>query len=416
MTGMPLSLLTAIRFSRGRRRGGMVSLVSIISTLGIVLGVAVLIIGLSAMNGFERELRNRVLAVVPQGQIYAVQPPYQDWEYAYKAIRETKGVEAASPYIAFTGLLERGVNLKAIQIMGVSLEQQTKVSSLPNFVLDNAWQHFEAGKQQIILGNGVANTLNVKVGDWVTIMIPSLNDSMKIQQPKRIRVQVAGIFKLSGLLDHQLALIPLQDAQGYLEYGEGISGFEIKATDVFQADKIVYDAGLRTMHHVVVKSWINDYGYMYSDIQMIRSIMYLAMILVIGVACFNIVSTLVMAVKDKSTDIAVLRTLGAKDRQIRAIFLWYGLLSGLVGAVIGAILGSIIALNLTPIIKGIELLIGHSILSGDVYFIDFLPSELELLDVVYVLLTTVALSLLASWYPARRASKLDPARILSGQS
>ncbi|HHR6407989.1 TPA: lipoprotein-releasing ABC transporter permease subunit LolE [Providencia alcalifaciens] len=415
MINMPLTLLAALRFSRGRRRTGMVSLVSIVSTLGIVLGVAVLIIGLSAMNGFERELNNRVLSVVPHGQIYAVEAPYQDWEFAQNVIRKTPGVQAVSPYVNFTGLLERGSNLKAIQIMGVSHETESQVSALPEFILNDAWQHFEAGKQSIILGQGVANSLNVKVGDWVTIMIPNTDDSMKIQQPRRIRVQVTGIFRLSGLLDHQLALVPLADAQEYLGYGNGISGFEIKAKDPFEADKVVYDAGLKTMHHVVVKSWIGDYGYMYNDIQVVRSVMYLAMILVIGVACFNIVSTLVMAVKDKSSDIAVLRTLGAKDRQIRAIFLWYGLIGGLIGSLIGVVLGVLVSLNLTTLIKGLEVIIGHPILSGDVYFIDFLPSELHVMDVVYVLFTTVILSLLASWYPARRASKLDPARILSGQ-
>lgn len=415
MLKMPLTLLAALRFSRGRRRTGMVSLVSIVSTLGIVLGVAVLIIGLSAMNGFERELNNRVLSVVPHGQIYAVKPPYNDWKFTEDIIRKTPGVQGVSPYVNFTGLLERGVNLKAIQVMGVSKESQSEVSALPQFILNDAWQHFEAGKQSIILGQGVANSLNVKVGDWVTIMIPNTDTSLKIQQPKRIRVQVSGIFRLSGLLDHQLALIPLADAQEYLGYDNGISGFEIKADDPFIADKVVYDAGLRTMHHVMVKSWIGDYGYMYNDIQMVRSIMYLAMILVIGVACFNIVSTLVMAVKDKSSDIAVFRTLGAKDRQVRAIFLWYGLLSGLIGSLIGVIFGVLISLNLTTMIKGLELLIGHPILSGDVYFIDFLPSELHFMDVIYVLITTIVLSLLASWYPARRASKLDPARILSGQ-
>ncbi|ETS99890.1 lipoprotein releasing system, transmembrane protein LolE [Providencia alcalifaciens PAL-3] len=412
---MPLTLLAALRFSRGRRRTEMVSLVSIVSTLGIVLGVAVLIIGLSAMNGFERELNNRVLSVVPHGQIYAVEAPYQDWEFAQNVIRKTPGVQGVSPYVNFTGLLERGANLKAIQIMGVSHETESQVSALPEFILNDAWQHFEAGKQSIILGQGVANSLNVKVGDWITIMIPNTDDSMKIQQPKRIRVQVTGIFRLSGLLDHQLALVPLADAQEYLGYGNGISGFEIKAKDPFEADKVVYDAGLKTMHHVVVKSWIGDYGYMYNDIQVVRSVMYLAMILVIGVACFNIVSTLVMAVKDKSSDIAVLRTLGAKDRQIRAIFLWYGLIGGLVGSLIGVVLGVLISLNLTTIIKGLEVIIGHPILSGDIYFIDFLPSELHVMDVIYVLSTAVVLSLLASWYPARRASKLDPARILSGQ-
>ncbi|MEZ2759784.1 lipoprotein-releasing ABC transporter permease subunit LolE [Providencia vermicola] len=415
MFQLPLTLLAAIRFSRGRRRTGMVSLVSIVSTLGIVLGVAVLIIGLSAMNGFERELNNRVLSVVPHGQIYAVKPPYKDWDFAEQVIRKTPGVEGVSPYVNFTGLLERGANLKAIQVMGVSPETQSQVSALPQFVLNDSWKDFAAGNQSIILGQGVADALNVKQGDWVTIMIPNTDESLKIQQPKRIRVQVAGIFKLSGLLDHQLALIPLEDAQQYLDYGDGISGFEIKAENPFEADKVVYDAGLKTMHHVIVKSWIGDYGYMYNDIQMVRSIMYLAMILVIGVACFNIVSTLVMAVKDKSSDIAVLRTLGAKDGQIRAIFLWYGLLGGLVGSLIGVVLGVLVSVNLTSIIKGLEIVLGHPILSGDVYFIDFLPSELHIMDVVYVLITTIILSLLASWYPARRASKLDPARILSGQ-
>ncbi|EKT56383.1 lipoprotein-releasing ABC transporter permease subunit LolE [Providencia sneebia] len=415
MSKLPLALLTALRFSRGRRRTGMVSLVSIVSTLGIVLGVAVLIIGLSAMNGFERELKDRVLSVVAHGQIDAVKTPYQDWDHAYDAIKNTAGVSGASPYIRFTGLLERGANLKAIQVMGVSPETESDVSALPEFVLNDAWKHFQAGKQSIILGQGVADALNVKVGDWLTIMIPNADDSLKIQQPKRIRVQVAGIFRLSGLLDHQLALVPLSDAQEYLGYGNGITGFEIKANNPFDAEKVIYDAGIKTMHYVTIKSWMSDYGYMYNDIQMVRGIMYLAMVLVIGVACFNIVSTLVMAVKDKSSDIAVLRTLGAKDRQIRAIFLWYGLLSGLIGSIIGAVLGVIISLNLTTIIKGLECILGHPILSGDVYFIDFLPSQLHLMDIVYVLLTTIILSLVASWYPARRASKLDPARILSGQ-
>lgn len=154
---------------------------------------------------------------------------------------------------------------------------------------------------------------------------------------------------------------------------------------------------------------------MYNDIQMVRGIMYLAMVLVIGVACFNIVSTLIMAVKDKSSDIAILRTLGAKDGHIRAIFLWYGLLTGMVGSVIGTMAGILTSLNLTTIIKGLEKLLGHQFLSGDIYFIDFLPSELHAMDIFYVLLTALILSLLASWYPARRASKLDPARILSGQ-
>lgn len=412
---MPLSLLIGLRFSRGRRRGGMVSLISVISTIGIALGVAVLIVGLSAMNGFERELNNRILAVVPHGEIEAVDQPWTNWQEALDNVQKVPGIAAAAPYINFTGLVESGANLRAIQVKGVNPQQEQRLSALPSFVQGDAWRNFKAGEQQIIIGKGVADALKVKQGDWVSIMIPNSNPEHKLMQPKRVRLHVAGILQLSGQLDHSFAMIPLADAQQYLDMGSSVSGIALKMTDVFNANKLVRDAGEVTNSYVYIKSWIGTYGYMYRDIQMIRAIMYLAMVLVIGVACFNIVSTLVMAVKDKSGDIAVLRTLGAKDGLIRAIFVWYGLLAGLFGSLCGVIIGVVVSLQLTPIIERIEKLIGHQFLSSDIYFIDFLPSELHWLDVFYVLVTALLLSLLASWYPARRASNIDPARVLSGQ-
>ncbi|WP_183096695.1 lipoprotein-releasing ABC transporter permease subunit LolE [Gibbsiella quercinecans] len=412
---MPLSLLAALRFSRGRRRGGMVSLISVISTVGIALGVAVLIVGLSAMNGFERELNNRVLAVVPHGEIMPVKPPFAGWQQVLQRVENVPGIAAAAPYINFTGLLENGAQLRAVQVKGVDPQQESRLSALPKYVQGDAWSHFKSGEQQVILGKGVADALGVKQGAYVTVMIPNSDPQMKLLQPKRIRLHVTGILQLSGQLDHSLAMVPLVDAQQYLAMGDDVSGIAIKVNDVFAANKLVRDAGEVTNAYVYIKSWIGTYGYMYRDIQMIRAIMYLAMVLVIGVACFNIVSTLVMAVKDKSSDIAVLRTLGAKDGFIRAIFIWYGLLAGLVGSLSGVVVGIIASLQLTNIIKAIEKMIGHAFLSGDIYFIDFLPSELHGLDVASVLATSIVLSLLASWYPARRASRIDPARVLSGQ-
>jgi len=412
---LPLSLQIGLRFSRGRRRSGMVSLISIISTVGIALGVAVLIIGLSAMNGFERELKDRILAVVPHGEIEPVNQPFNDWQNTLKRVEKVPGIVAAAPYINFTGLIESANNLRAIQIKGVEPDQEARLSALPNFVQNQAWSQFSAGKQQIILGKGVADALKVKQGDWVSLSIPNNDEGNRLLQPKRVRLQVAGILALSGQLDHSFAMVPLSDASEYLDMGHSVTGIAIKVDDVFNAQQRVRDAGEVTNAYVYIKSWIGTYGYMYRDIQMIRAIMYLAMVLVIGVACFNIVSTLIMAVKDKSGDIAVLRTLGAKDGLIRAIFIWYGLLAGLVGSVSGVIIGVLASWQLTPIINVIEKLIGHQFLSGDIYFIDFLPSELHGQDVLYVLITALVLSLLASWYPARRASKIDPARVLSGQ-
>lgn len=412
---LPVSLLMALRFSRGRRRSGMVSLISIISTVGIALGVAVLIVGLSAMNGFERELNNRILAVVPHGEIEAVNQPFPDWESVLQRVEKVKGIVAAAPYINFTGLVESGVNLRAIQVKGVDPLQEKRLSALPEYVQNNAWKDFKAGQQQIIIGKGVADALKVKQGDWITIMIPNNDGGTKLLQPKRVRLHIAGILALSGQLDHSFAMVPMSDAQTYLDMGDSVTGIAIKVNDVFSVNKLVREAGEVTDAYVYIKSWISTYGYMYRDIQMIRAIMYLAMVLVIGVACFNIVSTLVMAVKDKSSDIAVLRTLGAKDGLIRAIFVWYGLLAGLLGSVSGAVVGVLASWQLTNIIGFIEKFIGHHFLSGDIYFINFLPSELHWLDVFYVLVTALLLSLLASWYPARRASNIDPARVLSGQ-
>ncbi|RWR01890.1 outer membrane-specific lipoprotein transporter subunit LolE [[Pantoea] beijingensis] len=410
-----LSFLLALRFSRGRRRGGMVSLISVISTVGIALGVAVLIVGLSAMNGFERELNNRILAVVPHGEIEPINQPFADWKSVLRRVENVPGILAAAPYINFTGLIESGTKLQAIQVKGVDPQLETHLSALPRFVQNNAWSQFQPDKQQIIIGSGAAKSLNLKQGDWLTVMIPNSDADHKLLQPKRIRLQVSGILQLSGMLDHSLAMVPLADAQHYLGMGDNVTGIALKMNDPFNANQLVRDAGEVTDAYVSLRNWIGSYGYMYRDIQMIRAIMYLAMILVIGVACFNIVSTLVMAVKDKSGDIAVLRTLGAKDGLIRAIFVWYGLMTGLLGSISGVVVGVVAALNLTGLIRGVETLLGHHFLSGDIYFIDFLPSELHWVDVISVLATAILLSLVASWYPARRASRIDPARVLSGQ-
>ncbi|MDN6110079.1 MAG: lipoprotein-releasing ABC transporter permease subunit LolE, partial [Enterobacterales bacterium] len=387
MSASPLSLLIGLRFSRGRRRGGMVSLISVISTVGIALGVAVLIVGLSAMNGFERELDHRILSVVPHGEIYPVEQPFNGWPQVLERVEKVKGIVAAAPYVEFTGLIESGTQLVAVQLHGVNPEQESRVSSLSQYVQGDAWSTFKAGEQQVILGKGVADALHVKVGDWVTVMVPNNDPQMKLLQPKRIRLHVSGILQLSGMLDHSLAMVPLADAQQYQDLGNSVTGISIKVDDVFNADKLVRDAGEVTNAYVYIRSWKGTYGYMFRDIQMIRAIMYLAMVLVIGVACFNIVSTLVMAVKDKSSDIAVLRTLGAKDRLIRAIFIWYGLLAGMVGSVCGVVIGVVASLELTNISKVIEKVIGHRLLSGDIYPIDFLPTELHWIDVVEVLAT-----------------------------
>ena len=411
----PLSLFIGSRFSRARQRNRLVSFISISSILGIAVGVAVIVIGLSAMNGFERELQNRVLAVIPHGELEAVKPPFTDWQPVLETVEKHPRVKAAAPYVQFTALLEKGTQLKAVEVRGVDPVQETRVSALPGYVKDGAWQDFQAGQQHIILGQGVADLLGIKVGDWISAMLPNRDSGNQLKAPKRLRLQVAGVLALGGQIDHNFALVPLLDAQDYLAMGEGVSGISINVDKVLDATNIVKEVGYTLPVYVYLKSWTQKYGYLYRDIQLVRTIMYLVMVLVIGVACFNIVSTLMMAVKDRAADIAILRTMGASDRLVKMIFVWHGLLSGLIGSLLGAFLGALVALNLTSIAHFVEKLIGHPFLSGDIYFVNFLPTELRWPDVAIVMVTAIVLSLLATWYPARRASALQPAQVLSAK-
>lgn len=406
------------RYQRGKQKNRLVSLISLFSSIGIALGVAVLIVGLSAMNGFERELNQRVLSVVPHAELrsYTMNEaqPIEDLNTLESLVQQSPNVVATSPFVTFTGLIENGSQLKIAQVRGVDPAKQDQVSQLEQFVPAEQWQafHKEGG---LVLGSGIAKALDVSVGDEVTLLLPQPTEDGKLTQPLRFSLPITGILRLEGQLDHSYALLPLSKAQDLLEYQPNqVSGLELALKTPFEAQNLALPQLRNYPQPLYLETWIEKFGYMYNDIQLIRVVMYIAMVLVIGVACFNIISTLIMAVKDKQGDIAIMRTLGANNRFIQKIFLWYGLLSGMKGAICGIILGVIFALNLTDIIKALENFFGVKLLSDGVYFVDFLPSELNWLDVVWVLLATLILSLLASLYPAIRASKLEPAKVLSG--
>jgi len=395
----------------------LVALISKFSAIGIALGVAVLIVGLSAMNGFERELNSRILAVVPHTEI-TVNPHDNEatlnhWQNLAERLKTNKKITALSPFVSFTALVENGNKLKVVQVKGVDKQAEDQVSSLGKFVEGDGWQKF-AEEGGLVLGSGIAKELDVKAGDWVSLLISQPNGEDQMAQPNRERVQVTAILRLDGQLDHSYALLSLPQAQELMGYREDqITGVELKVDDPFKVQEMDYSMLNDYPQLLYIQNWVAKFGYMYRDIQLIRTVMYIAMVLVIGVACFNIVSTLIMAVKDKQGDIAIMRTLGANNGFIKQIFIWYGLLAGMKGCLIGIVLGVVLALNLTPIIQGIETLLGKKLLSDGIYFVDFLPSELHWFDVVLVLVAALVLSLLASLYPASRAAKLQPAQVLS---
>lgn len=405
------------RYQRGKQKNPLVALIAKFSAIGIALGVAVLIVGLSAMNGFERELNQRILAVVPHAEILsapnAIDPTIHHWQNLEKRLQQNGQIKGISPFVSFTALVENGSKLKVVQVKGVEKQAEDRVSSLGNFVQEQGWDKF--GKEGgLVLGSGIARELDVKAGDWVTLLISQQNGDEQLAQPTRERVQVTAILRLDGQLDYSYALLPLAQAQEFLTYkSDQITGVELKLDDPFSVKNLDLSMLNDYPQMLYIQNWIGKFGYMYRDIQLIRTVMYIAMVLVIGVACFNIVSTLIMAVKDKQGDIAIMRTLGANNTFIKRIFIWYGLQAGMKGCLIGIVLGIILALNLTTFIQGIEWVIGKKLLSGDVYFVDFLPSELHWLDVLMVLVAALALSLIASLYPASRAAKLQPAQVLS---
>lgn len=406
------------RYQRSKHKNRLVSLISFFSSMGIALGVAVLIIGLSAMNGFERELNQRILAVVPHAEISSANgqsnAPIDHWQHLAAKLKQNPQIIGVSPFVSFTALVENGAKLKVVQIKGVETALQDRVSSLGHFVLNQGWQNF-AQNGGLVLGSGIARDLDVQEGDWVSLLISQQKGTENLTQPLRERVQVTGILRLDGQLDHSYALMPLAQAQQLMDYqAEQVSGVELKTADPFNIQTLDYSMLQDYPQMLYLQNWISKFGYMYRDIQLIRTVMYIAMVLVIGVACFNIVSTLIMAVKDKAGDIAIMRTLGANNGFIKRIFIWYGLQSGMKGCLIGIVLGVILALNLTALIQGLEGVIGRKLLSDGIYFVDFLPTELHWQDVLLVLLSALILSLFASLYPANRAAKLQPAQVLSG--
>jgi len=405
------------RYQRSKHKNRLVSLISFFSSMGIALGVAVLIIGLSAMNGFERELNQRILAVVPHAEISSASgqsnAPIDHWQHLADKLKQNPQIIGVSPFVSFTALVENGAKLKVVQIKGVETASQDQVSSLGRFVLNQGWQNF-AQNGGLVLGSAIARDLDVQEGDWVSLLISQQTGTENLTQPLRERIQVTGILRLDGQLDHSYALMPLAQAQQLMNYqAEQVSGVELKTADPFNIQTLDYSMLQDYPQMLYLQNWISKFGYMYRDIQLIRTVMYIAMVLVIGVACFNIVSTLIMAVKDKAGDIAIMRTLGANNGFIKRIFIWYGLQAGMKGCLIGIVLGVILALNLTALIQGLEGLIGRKLLSDGIYFVDFLPTELHWQDVLLVLLSALILSLFASLYPANRAAKLQPAQVLS---
>ncbi|HIC27817.1 MAG TPA: lipoprotein-releasing ABC transporter permease subunit [Gammaproteobacteria bacterium] len=408
-----LPLFIAIKYLKGKRTGFQ-SFVSSAGLIGVALGVAVLILVSSVMNGFERELRERILQAIPhasiEGGIDINQVP------SVKAVlEENPEVLASSPYIETQGLISSSNSLKGIYIFGVNPVLEKKVSIVSTKIISGSWNSIEEEKYGIIIGDILAFQLGIGVGDMVNILVPDTTLSLAGILPRTKRFKVTGIFRIGAPeMDQSFAYINITNAQKLLRMSNSVHGIRIKYQDLFQARQLVYQDTYRINQVLGTEfsssNWTDSYGTLFQAIKMEKFLVFLLLSLVVVVAVFNIVSLSVMTINEKRTQIAILMTLGASRSFIQRIFIYFGSLIGLAGTCLGLIIGLVLTYFLGPIINFIEDLLDIRFL--EVYFINYFPIDFRLIWIVIICLTALFLTVISSFYPSRLASKINPAEVL----
>ena len=406
---MFLALTIANRFRQSKQQSGFISFVSASSTIGIGLGCFVLILLLSVMNGFEKELRNTLLSYIPHAEFIAAseQGVYLDQETSKRAQNDPR-IRAVFAYTKASGLLQKGAKMKSVEIQGVDPEY---LNNKPAFKLPpDVFSEHEKG---IYLGSGIADKLAIEPGDKVQLLLPSTSADLSFQAPKSIWLVFLGEISLGGEVDDFVGIMDKQTLSYALNIDSGASHIEFQLSDPFQGRQIIREYGYDFKQVVYMSDWTLTNGHLYQDIQLVRTVVYITLVLVICVACFNIVSSLVMSVKEKTKEIAILKSMGAENKLLRQVFVIKGLINGLYGATVGTILGVLSAIYLAEISSLIETLFNFSLLGEGVYFINFIPSDLQIADVIATYLLAIVLCVLATLYPAHKAANIDPATCLA---
>ena len=412
---LPYELFIGLRYTRAKRRNHFISFISLTSMVGIALGVAALIIVLSVMNGFQQELRARILGVASHLQITGVNNVLSDWQTLAASVEKSPHVEAAAPYIMAQGMLSYGQAVQGAIVRGVLPGQEERVAELGGHMRAGRLEDLKPGEFGIVLGVELAQSLGVVLGDKVVVLAPQGQFTPTGVVPRIKQFRVVGLFEI-GMYEYDagLALIHMDDAAKLYRMSGTVSGLRLKLDDLFRAPAIAHalNTDLQSEGRYFISDWTQQHANFFRAVQMEKRVMFLILALIVAVAAFNIVSTLVMAVTDKRADIAIMRTFGASPRSIMKIFIVQGALIGVIGTVSGAIFGVLIALNIETIVPFIEHVFNVQFLSKDVYYISDLPSELLWSDVVTITVMSFVLSLLATLYPSWRAAKTNPAEAL----
>ena len=383
---------------------------------GLTLGVAVLILVLSVLNGFDRELRTRILGTVPHA-LLEFDDARTDLAPIAKQLLTNPSIIGVAPLNQGKGLLIANGRTASVAVLGVSPEQETQVSILPSFMTQGNFIDLNQRRFSIILGSGVAANLGVIVGDQVTLLIPEATLSLAGVTPRLRRLELAGIFEVGAQLDNQLAFVELSDASRLFKLGDGVSALRLQFENLFDAPRltrqIAQEVSTSLGLPIRYQDWTRTQGNLFEAIQMEKTMIALLLTLIIAVAAFNIVSTLIMVVTDKRADIAILKTIGLSPSGVMAVFIVQGTLVGVAGTIFGVFLGIPLALSITEILAFLEAVFGFYLFNPSAYFISELPSELRWSDVGLVMTLSIGLSVLATLYPALKASRIIPAEVLN---
>ena len=408
----PLSFAIGLRYLRAKRRNGFISFISMASILGILIGVTALITTISVMNGFQEELRTRILGMVAHATIEGVDGPLLDWPHAIAVSHQDHRVLGAAPYVESEALLQ-GYHRQGAMIRGVLPDEEPKVSELGAKMKQGKLSDLKAGEYRILLGSELAQALGVSVGDSVTVFVSEANMTPVGPIPRARRFTVAGIFEVGAQeYDFGLAVIHMTDAQKLLRMDQGVTGVRLKLDDLWNAWPLARDLANRMQGQYVVRDWTRDHENFFRSLKMEKTIMFILLSLLIAIAAFNLVSSLVMLVQDKQADIAILRTLGLSPGAVMRVFVVQGTVIGVIGVGLGVCGGLLLSENLSYIVHFIERLTGSELMPADVYYISGVPTAIEAGDVVLVAIIAFALCLLATIYPALRAARTDPASAL----
>jgi len=410
----PLFAFIGTRYTRAKRRNHFVSFISLTSMIGLALGVIVMIVVLSVMNGFDHEMRTRVLGMVPHATIESGEP-ISDWQSLAGKVKQNPKVLAVAPFTQMQGLLTNNGQVQKVLLNAIDPAQERQVSIIDHFMQQGQLDALAPGSFGIVIGDKAAAKLGVGLGDKLTFVAPEVTVTPAGMFPRMKRFTVVGIFHVgAGEIDGYLGLTNLEDLGRLHRWKpDQVQGLRLKFDDLFQAPRTAWEIAQQLgENHFYARDWTRTHGNLYQAIRMEKAMIGLLLLLIVAVAAFNIISTLVMVVNDKKGDIAILRTLGATPGTIMAIFMVQGTVIGVVGTLIGAVLGMLAALNVSAAISALEGLIGHKFLNADVYFIDYLPSQLMAEDVLMVCGAALVLSFLATLYPAWRAARTQPAEAL----